>query len=321
MGTAAILLGMKNTYKADIAALELMSSGYFFSRCMNWSSTSTWVDVFHNPVLCSFQIYMLQLLQNWKTEHIHIGDNTNVKKIARKEDFWDLDFLPLLTMVTSHVSTYLTSLEKDIAADVMNANDGDSMDEGNSSSESIDAKMDSSFSSTEDSPSRPTASSKITCSLAAIVDHCLLLLAVTRVTMSRENSSEPLSTSTRSEVNLKNLILRLLSLLAKFPSKISKELHVLESRLSEAICLVLHFLPLEKDSSVSFNAATPTKSEPLGDFLDQLLKLTLVPFSVGRIECKIAVSGMARFVRSTAILAPKVREPILSVAISIELYP
>ena len=319
LGTAAILLGIKNTFKVSIAALEQMSAGYFYSHCMKWSRTCTWVDVFHSPVLCLYQIRMLQSLKIWKTEHIDISSTSSlVTSLERRQErggerVWDLDLHPFLTLVTSQVSAYLSSLEQEIAADTTSANDGDSMDEGNSSSESIDAKLDSTFYSTDDSPSITSASSKLTRTLAAVVDHCLLLLAVTiaTTTLSSNKTSEPLFSSIQDDKSfyneLKNLMLRLLSLLGLFPSKISKELHALESRLSEAICLVLHFLPLEKDSSVTFNSSTLAGSAHLEDFLNQLWTLSQVHFAIGRINCKVAISGMVRFVCSTAILAPKVR--------------
>ena len=319
LGTAAILLGIKNTFRASIAALEHMSAGYFYSHCMKWSRTSTWVDVFHSPVLCLYQIRMLQSLKIWKTEHIDISSTSSlVTSLERRQErgeerVWDLDLHPFLTLVTSQVSAYLSSLEQEIAADTTSANDGDSVDEGNSSSESIDAKLDSTFYSNDDSPSITSASSKLTRTLAAVVDHCLLLLAVTiaTTTLSRNKTSEQLFPSIQDDKSfyneLKNLMLRLLSLLGLFPSKISKELHALESRLSEAICLVLHFLPLEKDSSVTFNSSTLAGSAHLEDFLNQLWTLSQVHFAIGRIDCKVAISGMVRFVCSTAILAPRVR--------------
>lgn len=287
-----------------MAALEDISSGYYFSCFMRWNNTETCVGVFENPELCATQIFTLRLLKAWRKSRI----NNNLEYLSsEKADDVDgengeiqigepANLLPISLIVIAEIALLVDEIELMVVSDPIAVN----KDNDDENSETFDLSLISSDVEASTQPPSPQNRSILSQKMLTAIDHILLVLTA-NATFNSKRISQSLSEKSHQVISsLKMNVMRILRIIELCQLIDLTEFGIVNRRISQTVCLLMHLL-IEESGVAAF--AQLFKEDEL---FAQLIKMSRVPFSKKRIDCKVAISAMAFFSRSAAIMYPQV---------------
>jgi len=327
---AHMLLLIRNGYKSLIVSLLKIANQNFLSDALEWDSIRSFEDVFSYPDNCAKQIHILNALQSCEPVTVEYfqganKDDASTDEILRSESHQSADQAEIESFLKMDMARVLLNVAKTIIGDSEACLDSlEHLSSIYATTESVFEDEDESDSmemmdcfDDQDELNQPKTDSGSTNAdkyiivnavehLRTMIDNFLLIFTLlSNVFFVNNGNIEQefmLENINQSLIWIQRIVLRILGLLKRLPATFLAELNNRHYRLSQLICVIL----MRISSTLFDNTYASIPYFASEKFIDAIIVMSRIPFAKTQIDSKVAVTGMALFVKHAALPTPQV---------------